>query len=140
MDTYSRTEINSLINSGYGNLMIDNMLLLKANQSTTYTKTENDVQLLLKANQSTTYTKTESDATYYTKSAMDALLLLEANQTTTYTKTENDAQLLLKANQLTTYTKTERFSKLKIKTKCLSCKRQLIFHHNNFCQHYLYKV
>ena len=28
--TYSKSEINSLINSGYNNLMIDNMLLLKS--------------------------------------------------------------------------------------------------------------
>ena len=36
-------------------------LTLKANQSTTYTKTENDTALALKANQSTTYIKTEND-------------------------------------------------------------------------------
>ena len=35
--------------------------MLKANQLTTYTKTENDASLLLKANQLTTYTKTEND-------------------------------------------------------------------------------
>jgi len=59
---------------------------LKANQSTTYTKTEVDDKLVLKANQSTTYTKTE----------IDNNLLLKADQLTTYTKTEIDNSLALK--------------------------------------------
>ena len=69
----------------------------KANQTTTYTKTEVDDNLLLKANQATTYTKTE----------VDNSLSLKANQSTTYTKTEVDSSLSLKANQSTTYTKSE---------------------------------
>ena len=72
-------------------------LSLKANQSTTYTKTEVDDNLLLKANQSTTFTKTE----------VDSSLSLKANQSTTYTKIEVDNSLSLKANQSTTYTKSE---------------------------------
>ena len=36
---------------------VDTQLALKANQSTTYTKTEVDTALTLEANQATTYTK-----------------------------------------------------------------------------------
>ncbi|MFM7988332.1 MAG: hypothetical protein ACKPKO_54375, partial [Candidatus Fonsibacter sp.] len=46
----------------------DTALGLKANQSTTYTKTESDTALGLKANQSTTYTKTEVDGLLSPKS------------------------------------------------------------------------
>ena len=55
---------------------IQNQLNSKANQATTYTKTEVDNALLLKSNQSTTYTKTE----------VDGKLSLNANQATTYTQ------------------------------------------------------
>ena len=63
-----------------------NLIGTKANQSTTYTKTEVDNNLLLKADQSTTYTKTE----------VDNSLLLKADQSTTYTKNVVDNSLLLK--------------------------------------------
>ncbi len=95
---------------------IQNQLDSKANQSTTYTKTEVNDRLLLKANQSTTYTKTEVDdklmlkanqSTTYTKTEVDNSLLLKADQSTTYTKTEVDDSLALKASQATTYSKTE---------------------------------
>ena len=43
------------------NDLIQIQLDSKANQSTTYTKTEVDNKLVLKANQSTTYSKTEVD-------------------------------------------------------------------------------
>ena len=66
---------------------------LKADKSTTYTKTEVDNNLALKANQSTTYTKTE----------VDNNLALKANQSTTCTKTEVDNRSVLKANQATNY-------------------------------------
>ena len=66
----------------------DSQLLLKANQSTTYTKTEVDDQVVLKANQSTTYTKTE----------VDDQVVLKANQSTTYTKTEVDTLVSTQIN------------------------------------------
>ena len=76
---------------------MDSNLALKANQATTYTKTEVDNNLALKANQATTYTQTE----------VDSNLVLKTNQATTRSKTEVDNKLVLKANQSTTDTKTE---------------------------------
>lgn len=108
----------------YTKTEVDNGLALKANQATTYTKTEVDSSLALKANQSTTYTKTEvndrlllkaNQSTTYTKTEVDDKLVLKANQSTTYTKTEIDNNLLLKADQLTTYTKTEIDNSLLLK-------------------------
>ena len=69
---------------------------LKANQSTTYTKTEVDNYFLLKADKSTTYTKSE----------VDNNLILKADKATPYTQTEVDNNLILKADKATTYTKT----------------------------------
>ena len=63
-------------------------MALKANQATTYAKTEVDSNLALKANQA------------YTKTEVDNKFVLKANQTTTYTKTEVDRNLALKQNKL----------------------------------------
>ena len=68
------------------NDLIQTQLNSKANQSTTYSKTEVDNRLVLKANQSTTYSKIE----------VDSNLALNANQATTYSKTEVDSNLALK--------------------------------------------
>ena len=66
-----------------------------------------DAQLRLKANQSTTYTKTGTDNLLTQRkpgyniskqTETDNLLLLKANQATTYTKTETDAAIANKAN------------------------------------------
>ncbi|MFM7989464.1 MAG: hypothetical protein ACKPKO_60135, partial [Candidatus Fonsibacter sp.] len=70
---------------------VDNQLTFKANQTTTYTKTE--VNDLLTPKATITY--------------VDGQLELKASQLTTYTKTEVYTALGLKSNQLTTYTKTE---------------------------------
>ena len=95
---------------------ITTLINTKADQATTYTKTEVNDALALKADQGTTYAKTEVDdaldlkadqATTYTKTEVDDALSLKANQVTTYTKTEVNDALDLKANQATTYTKTE---------------------------------
>ena len=56
----------------------------KADQSTTYTKTEVDTSLNLKSDKTTTYTKTE----------VDTSLNLKSDKTTTYTKTEVDSAVL----------------------------------------------
>ena len=67
-----------------------------------------DAQLLLQANQSTTYTKTEVDAALANKAStadMTAALALTADKLTTYTISQVDTALALKANQVTTYTK-----------------------------------
>ncbi len=69
---------------------IHNQIALKANI------THVDGQLDLKANQITTYTKTE----------VVTSLGIKDNQPTTYTKTETGTALALTANQSTTYTKT----------------------------------
>ena len=63
-------------------------IALKADASTTYTKTEVDTSLALKSDATTTYTKTETD----TK------IDLKANISTTYTKTEVDTSLALKVD------------------------------------------
>ena len=78
-------------------IYVDGQLALKANQLTTYTKTEVDTELGLKADQSITYTKTE----------VDSALGLKVDQVTTYTIAPVDTALGLKANQSTTYTKAE---------------------------------
>lgn len=70
---------------------------LKADKSTTYTKTEVDTKVNAKANQSTTYTKTEVDTKVNAK----------ANTIDVYTKTEVDSKDALKANASDVYTKTQ---------------------------------
>ncbi|MFM7987210.1 MAG: hypothetical protein ACKPKO_48650 [Candidatus Fonsibacter sp.] len=78
-----------------------NQLALKADKSSTYTKTEVDTSLGLKSNQSTTYTNTEVDKLLSPRSTttyVDDVLALKANQSTTYTKTETGTALGLKAN------------------------------------------
>lgn len=72
-------------------------LALKADKSTTYTKTEVDSALALKADKSDTYTKAQ----------VDASLALKADKSDTYTKAEVDASLELKADKTETYTKTQ---------------------------------
>ena len=69
---------------------LSDSLALKADKSTTYTKTEVDSALELKADKSTTYTKTE----------VDTALALKSDKSTTYTKTEVDSALALKQNSL----------------------------------------
>ena len=64
----------------------------KADQSTTYTKTEVDTSLNLKSDKTTTYTKTE----------VDTSLNLKSDKSTTYTKTEVDTALTNKSD--TTHT------------------------------------
>ena len=99
-----------------GGVNVEDTLALKADQGTTYSKTEVDTSLALKADQATTYSKTEVDtslalkadaATTYSKTEVDTSLALKADLATTYNKTEVDASLALKANQGTTYNKTE---------------------------------
>ena len=103
--TISNIEVGYLAGT---NDLIQNQLDSKANQLTTYSKTEVDDNI---------YTKTEVDDNIYTKTEADALLNDEANQSTTYsktevddniyTKTEVDISLSSKANQSTTYTITD---------------------------------
>ena len=81
---------------------VDTELDLKANQSTTYTKTELDTELSKKAN---TADMIVVFALKPDKAYVDNQLALKAKQSTTYTNTEVDTALGLKANQLTTYTK-----------------------------------
>ena len=94
----------------------DAAIALKADQATTYTKTQVDDLLATKAGTDNVYTKLETDAllddkadaaTTYTKTQTDALLDDKADALTTYTKTEVNTLLDDKADQATTYTKTE---------------------------------
>jgi hypothetical protein len=85
----------------FGN--IDNLLIDKANQSTTYTKTETDDEIIIAVANSYNLTLTE----VYTKEAVNALMSLKAPLADTYTRYIIDSGLLLKADQATTYTKHE---------------------------------
>ena len=62
-------------------------LNLKANQSTTYTKSEVDSALSTKANQSTTYTISEVDSSLASKANDSEVVKLTWNQTIAWTKT-----------------------------------------------------
>ena len=101
------SELGNRINEVNSNL--ENSINAKANQSTTYNKTETDTKLGLKADKSTTYTKTET----YTKAEVNNLLNAKANQSTTYNKTEVDTRVNSRATwehsypRVETYTKTE---------------------------------
>lgn len=83
-------------NAGVG-LVSQADLALKADQATTYTKTEVDSAVSVKANSADVYTKTE----------VDSAVSVKANSADVYTKTASDAALALKADQATTFTKTE---------------------------------
>ena len=97
---------SSFVANFYSKSQVDNALGLKADQSTTYTKTQmnafldgkpDDADLDLKADKTTTYTKTQ----------VDSAVSLKADQSTTYSKTQVDTALGLTADQSTTYTKTQ---------------------------------
>jgi len=74
---------------------VDDQLALKANQSTTYTKSETDTALGLKANVAD---MTSALATKATIVYVDGQLALKADQLTTYTKTDVDTELAKKAH------------------------------------------
>lgn len=71
-------------------------LAIKADASTTYTKTETNTLLTAKANQSTTYTKTE----------VDGLVNPKANSTDVYTKTQTDTLINARPDALNELTDT----------------------------------
>ncbi|MFM7989447.1 MAG: hypothetical protein ACKPKO_60045, partial [Candidatus Fonsibacter sp.] len=90
----------------------------KANQSTTYTKTEVDTELAKKANTTdmNVALALKSDKTY-----VENQLALKANQSTTYTKREVDTELAKQVNQTdweaSYYTKSQSDTKLDTKEK-----------------------
>ena len=86
------SELGNRINEVNSNL--ENSINTKANQDTTYNKTETDAKLGLKADKSTTYPKTET----YTKTEVNNLVNSKANQANTYTKAEVDSRVNVKAN------------------------------------------
>ena len=73
---------------------VDTNLALKADKTTTYTKTETDTSLTLKANLAYVDTNLalKSNITY-----VDTNLALKADKSTTYTKTDIDTSLGLKS-------------------------------------------
>ena len=73
--------VTQILSSGGGVTSAD--LALKADQATTYTKTEVNTALALKADASDVYTKT----------AVDTAVAAKADQATTYTKTETNAAI-----------------------------------------------
>jgi hypothetical protein len=101
---YTKDQMNSTFNALNGTvsetetvIIPDLVIIPKAPQETTYTKTEVDTILAQKANDETTYNKTE----------VDTILTQKANDETTYNKTEVDTILTQKANDETTYNKTQ---------------------------------
>ncbi|KAA6384955.1 MAG: hypothetical protein EZS28_019519 [Streblomastix strix] len=119
----------------YDHEQLDEMLLLKADKTDTYTKTETDSNFVAaeefstlpdaKADKTDTYTKTETDSKLDEKAnkteLIDAYIETETDSNETYardevyTKAEDDALLLLKADKtelINSYIKTETDSKL----------------------------
>ena len=70
---------------------LDSDIAIKANQDTTYTKTEVDDIANTKANQATTYTKTEVDTRVNAKANANATVNLTGNQTVAGNKTLSGA-------------------------------------------------
>ena len=79
------SELNSRIDSV--NTTLTSSINTKANQSTTYTKTEVNNLLNTKANQATTYNKTEVDTRVNAKANSNAVVALSGNQTIAGVKT-----------------------------------------------------
>ena len=107
-------ELGNRINEVNSNL--ENSINAKANQDTTYTKTETynknevDTKLGLKADKSTAYTKTET----YTKAEVNNLLNAKANQSTTYNKTEVDTRVNSRATWEHSYPRVETYTKAEV--------------------------
>lgn len=113
---------------------VDAALDLKADKSTTYTKTEVNTELAKKANVGDAYTKTEADALLsakansadvYTKTQVNTELGKKANAAEVYTKEAADALLEAKANKASTlagygienaYTKADVYTKTETNT------------------------
>ena len=70
---------------------------LKADKTTTYSKTDVDTKLSAKADTATTYSKTD----------VDTKLSAKADTATTYSKTDVDTKLSTKADSANTYSKTD---------------------------------
>ena len=77
-DYVTNTGLATALNSYYTKTEADNLLLDKADKTTTYTKTETDALLANKANTSTTYTKSEVDTLLNGKASTTALNNLNA--------------------------------------------------------------
>ena len=109
VNTTLTQSINTKANQSttYTKTEVNNLLNAKANQSTTYNKTEVDTKLGLKADKSTTYTKTET----YTKAEVNNLLNAKANQATTYNKTEVDDRVNGRATWEHSYPRIETYTK-----------------------------
>ena len=130
---------------------INTALDLKADKSTTYTKTQIDTtvsglsdDISAKADKSTTYTKTQVDTAISTAvadkadtSTVNTALEGKADKSTTYTKTQvdsaitaseagTDAKLLLKANTADVYTKSEVDTKDAAKADNLSFSNNML--------------
>ena len=68
MTTCTKIEVDGLVSPKSTNTYVGAQLALKANQTTTYTKTKVDTAVGLKANQPTAYTKTEVEGLVLPKS------------------------------------------------------------------------
>lgn len=118
-DTYTKSEVDAKdavkLNSAEFELFKTSntaAINAKANQSTTYSKTEvNNLIDGVEVDLSNYYTKTET----YSRTETNNLLTAKANQSTTYTITQVDNLLTAKANVATTYTMTQVDNALNLK-------------------------
>ena len=100
----------------YNKTETDDLLVLKADKSTTYTKTEVNTLLNSKADASSVYTKSETNTLLsakadaddvYTKSQVETKLSAKADANSVYTKSETDTLLSAKADANGVYSKVE---------------------------------
>lgn len=104
-DVVIKQQMDSALGAKSDITYVNTQLALKANQSTTYTKTETDTLLTSKANQSTTYTKTEVDTALSGKVSQAYFDTFESETEADIIALEN--AMPTKADKATTYTKTE---------------------------------
>ena len=109
---YTKSEVDTILGDYYTQTQVDNLLDDKADSSTVSSLTTQvntntgDISSLQsgKADESTTYTKTE----------VDTALSAKANQSTTYTKTEVDTALGAKADSSDVYTKAQTYTQTEV--------------------------
>lgn len=131
----------------FGKVEITNMLALKANKATTYTKSEIDKKLDDLSTGGTVdlsnyYTKTETDAKYSTKlyvidevKKLNTSISSKANADAVYNKSEIDSKLSSKANSTEVYNKQSIDSMIALKANTTEVYTKLELN-NKFTDYY----